>query len=568
VLDLPDVHYEEAAKGHLERLHRMHRKRLFNDAGEANTLLLKQAAGLVALEHQEYTKNGIIVPLLPGDGKTLLGALAPSHLEQIGRLKKAKPLLVVPAPLRSKTLTEYVEYGKNWRITPPYVVSYDLISRRPYLLDAGEYNVFVFDEAHKLKDQKSARTRRVLTALAENQDIVVVIMTASFWGEGLHHSAHWLDAVLRENSPIPFNKYRRTGWSKILDIREPDYQAYRYLGDMESLRRRYAPELHGREGARAAFARRMASAPGIVASHPNPEDMVHASLILGVETDLALSNECLEVIKTVFATGERPDGEILADPVRVWQTARNLSSGFYYRWLWPGGVADIEWLDARRRWNKTVREELGGDHQKGYDTEALVVARIRAGLASEDLTRTYERWRREKARVCNGQDPPKEPVWIDREFPRKLVELAQRFDRPCILWVESDAMQLAFEEDGVVSYRGKEPPAEPEAQVSVMSWRSHGEGRNLQGWDRCLIGEPPGGAPVWEQLLARTHRRGQRSDEVIFGTVAHTEVLATKLVEAIEKAHALTIQDGVPQRLDFCDKIDLAEVLKTRRRAA
>jgi hypothetical protein len=568
VIDLPQLSYEREAVEHLDRFHRMHRKRLFDAQGEPVALLLKQAAGLLALEKQPGKDkiHGVIAPLLPGDGKTLLGALAPGHLEQLGRVAKAKPLLVVPASLRQKTLAEYVEYGKNWRIIPPYVVSYSLISRRPTLLDDGGYNVFIFDEAHKLKDLKSARTRRVLTALVERPEVVVVLMSGSFWGEGLHHSAHWLDAVLRENTPIPLNVHRRRSWAKVLDIRVPDHEVLWNLGDFEALRRAFSPEVHGRVGARTAFARRMATAPGIVASRPNPEDMVAASLILGLEDDLPLAPECHKAIAEVLESGERPDGEILLEPAHMWQCARNLSSGFYYRWIWPDDQVDLEWLDARRRWFKAARTELSGEHQKGYDTEGLIVARIKRGQAPEELAGLYARWMREKQRVCNGQDPPKEPVWLDRNFPRALIETASRFDAPAILWVESDAMQDALaQEAGVKVYRGLEPPQKPEAQVSVMSWRSHGEGRNFQGWSRCFIGEPPGGAPMWEQLLARTHRRGQRADEVIFGTPVHTHPLSKKLLEAVENAHALSVQDGVPQRLDFCDKIDLAEVLKKRK---
>lgn len=565
-VELPSMQYEQDAVEHMDRFHRMHRKRLFQDDGDPVHLLKKQAAALLCLEN-EMTPNGMIVPFLPGDGKTLVSFLAPGHLEQIGRIKKAKPLLAVPAKLRKKTFFELVEYGKNWKIVPPHVVSYSLISRRPHLLESDEYNIFVFDEAHKLKSPTSARTQRALTAIRERPDVIVILLSASFWGEGLYDCAHWLDTVLRDKTPIPLAKYKRRAWAKVLDIRVEDHEAWPWLGDMESLRRKFAPKKHGRDGCRRAFARRMACAPGIVGSAPNPDDMVAASLIVALCNDVVLSNECQAALQLVLATGERPDGEILPDPPRVWQCLRTLSSGFYYRWLWPGDKPDLLWLDARRRWGKAVRDELSGEHQKGYDTEGLVIRSVRAGKASSLLTNLYLQYLKETERI--GGEPPKEAVWVDRSVPQQLVGIAERFDKPAILWIESIAVQEALQEDGIKVYReGELPPSKPTERVCGMSWRSHGEGQNLQAWSRCVIGEPPGGAPMWEQLLARPHRRGQKDDEVIFATVVHTRPLAKRLVRAVQHAAALAIQNGVPKRLAFADKIDADEVLRAPQRRA
>jgi hypothetical protein len=558
IVNLPVKDYAAEAAGHVDRFHRMHRRRVLDDEGEPVVLLKMQAAALLALEQEE----SIIVPLQPGEGKTLISFLAAGHYEQTGRLKRAKPLLAVPATLRQKTYDDLIEYGKNWNIVPPDVVSYALLSRRPYLLEDATYNILILDEGHKLKDTTSARTKRVLTSLIEHPETLVIVLTASFWGEGLHHSAHWCDACLRENTPIPLNKWKRAAWAKVLDVRVDDHEAWQHMVDMEPLRRRFAPRSLGRDGCRAAFAKRVACAPGIVMGEP--DDRVSSALILGVEENFPINEDCLKAINAALGDGVRPDGEVLPDPPRQWQCARNLSAGFYYRWIWPDGRPDLEWLDARRRWYSAVREELSGEHEKGYDTEALVVKRVRAGKADPKLAMLHERWRREDDRLDG--DPPKEAVWLDKRMPIKLVRYARRMGGPVILWVESIAMQEALRKTGTTVYRGTElPPKKPEHDVSVMSWRSHGEGKNLHGWSLGLIAEPPGGPTVWEQLLAREHRRGQRADEVKFITLAHTKALVDRLKLAVQLAHNLAVQTGFRQRLAYCDKVEAKLLLKKER---
>lgn len=572
VIDLPRVDYKKDWHDHLDRMHAVLRRREHDDEGRENCLLKYQVAALRAAEDMlERTGWGnIIAPLLPGDGKTLISALLPDWIRHVLSLHgvewEPKPLLVVPASLRPKTLNELADYSKDWKFTAPHVVSYTLLSRRPYLLEGGQYNIFVFDESHKLKDPRTARTKRVLRELAEDPDILVALLSASFLGTGLHDCAHWFDAALRELTPIPLQEQKRSAWARVLDVKLTDHEAYGSLVDMEPLRREFAPEIPGREGCRVAWARRLMCAPGVVMSDPDKRPA--SNLIIAVDEDLGLSDLTHKYIDQVLDMAERPDGEILPDPPRQWQCARNLSTGFYYRWIWPNDEPDVAWLDARRRWHKALRDELQNASKRGYDSSLLVRRAIKRGEAPGRLSYLYHAWLAEKARVCNGQDPPTEPVWV--EDPEKVVERlvgrAEWLGKPAIIWVESIALQDAMEEYGVRVYRGETPPEKPEVQVCAMSWRGHGEGRNLQGWSRAYIAEPPGGAPVWDQLMARLHRRGQLDDEVVFVTPAHTRPLAVKLKQALHEAFDLQQQNSTPHRLAYADLVSANDVMRQRRK--
>ena len=73
--------------------------------------------------------------------------------------------------------------------------------------------------------------------------------------------------------------------------------------------------------------------------------------------------------------------------------------------------------------------------------------------------------------------------------------------------------------------------------VVVASIDANREGKNLQGhWYRNLVTTPPTTATWWEQLIGRTHRRGQASDEVhvdvLMGCRENYDALLTALARA------------------------------------
>jgi hypothetical protein len=80
----------------------------------------------------------------------------------------------------------------------------------------------------------------------------------------------------------------------------------------------------------------------------------------------------------------------------------------------------------------------------------------------------------------------------------------------------------------------------------------HGKGKNLQAWNRQLVIEPPASGTVWEQLLGRTHRQGQRADDVIAVVYQHTDRVRAAVDRATAQARYIEQTQGTPQKMVFC----------------
>jgi hypothetical protein len=79
---------------------------------------------------------------------------------------------------------------------------------------------------------------------------------------------------------------------------------------------------------------------------------------------------------------------------------------------------------------------------------------------------------------------------------------------------------------------------------------SHGTGRNLQTHHSSnLIANYPTANAAWEQLIGRTHRQGQKADEVIVSVYRHTSELREAFKRAREYAKYQQETLGSPMKL-------------------
>jgi hypothetical protein len=224
-----------------------------------------------------------------------------------------------------------------------------------------------------------------------------------------------------------------------------------------------------------------------------------------------------------------------------------------------------EWVDARRAWNSACREILKSN-RRGLDSELQVIRAVTLGLypeASDALTQ----WRA----VKNQYDPEKnkETVWVSESS----VKSAQRWvekesDGTGIIWCEhvefaqelARQTRLPYFGSGGVDSKGR--PIEDAAGTIIASVQSNGTGRNLQKWDKNLIMSAPPNGAQYEQLLARTHRPGQESDEVLVWLY----VGCWEAVAGIHQARrdCLYTQDSLGAQMRLCyadwDLPELSEV--------
>jgi len=295
--------------------------------------------------------------------------------------------------------------------------------------------------------------------------------------------------------------------------------------------------------ARQAFRKRLETCPGVVCTQ---ESSIGTSLILHQIRDIEIPDVVKQGLQRV-SSGEDPAGNVLEDDIAMWRASRQVSTGYYYRWLWPHGVPDFDWLDARNKWRRYVSHEIDRKGGPGYDSP-LLVANVIAREAEEGRRIIHRAWLQWDAQR-HKKAPPVEAVWLDYYIIDKSVAWLK--DNPgSILWYESRAVEDALKKRGILCYgAGQDPPNN--GRSCAMSIKAHGIGKNLQSWSKQLVIEPPSSGQVWEQLIGRTHRSGQEADEVEVFVIQHTESFRRALVSAKDSADYIEESTGNKQKLNY-----------------
>jgi hypothetical protein len=382
-----------------------------------------------------------------------------------------------------------------------------------------------------------------------------VAMSGTLTSKSIHDFAHLAEWALKAGSPVPrpshaHGKVALGHWAACVDTdgRPASHNwiwmdgLWQWHGNPQTIL--YAHGQKRQEGVRKAVSHRIATAPGVVATK---ESSLGTALYIEKWASLPVPTEIAEAIWDVEQTQCRPDGEALDSPVEQWRVLRQLSLGFYYRWVWPNGP-DLEWLAARSAWNKAVRQKLDHHSQEGYDSPLLVFNRTaREHAAGQRLAihRAWEDW----CKVKDRPTPPTEAVWVSDAVLDAVVQAVLHSKDPTLVWYSDDAVATALAKRGLqVVGAGKDIP-KGKTGTLALSVRSHGTGLNLQAWANNMILTPDQSGLVWEQLLGRTHRPGQEADEVWATVLAHTPAFREALAAAKANAGYIQHTTGQEQKL-------------------
>jgi hypothetical protein len=481
-----------------------------------------------------------------GVGKTLVFLLAPVVLD----LERA--LGILPASLIDKTEKERARYDLHWKVDRSMqLFSYEMLGRvnAATLLETKMPDGIITDESHRGKNPKAACVRRLARWRRENPELPFVSMSGTYMGKSVHDMAHLLRWSLGpENAPIPQTEGELNEWADCLDERVNPLQRVK-PGVLSELAAPGA-DLGGDElsQARRAFHTRLVSTPGIVCSLH--DEQVNCSLyiegqVYGVN---AVTDQNFETLRTLWET---PDGWALSEAVDVWRHAGELALGFHY--IWDPRPPE-EWLTARRAWAKFVRDTLA--KSRSLDSEKQVALECESGeldaseyLAWQAVRPTFEInqkaiWHDETVLdICaKWLEKEKGICWVGHTFFGR--ELARRTKL-------SYYGQSGLDENGgsLVELALKIDRGEAKAGPLIASIAANGTGKNLQAWNKNLIVSLPTGAAVWEQLLGRTHRQGQKADEVqvdvLLGCVEHLDAWKRARAEAQMASDML----GAPQKI-------------------
>lgn len=462
-----------------------------------------------------------------------------------------------------------------------------------YLVGSG----IVAHNCHRLRNRTSAAcTKRVDRFMTFHPECLFVGMSGTITKRSIRDYWHLLKWALKKAMPLPMTEAEMEIWAEALDERSVDVLSRRDPGVLLELctkeeRDKVTPKRTAPLGrtdqmptffgnleeklvvARTGYQRRLRETPGVVCS---PDKNIDCSLQIRRQA-FDPGPDVMKHIEHLREEWETPNGDSVALPVDVWRHARELATGFYYRWE---PRPPMDWMQARKRWNWYVRETLippelirrRGISPFGQTNGALytqykhlhldspfqVANAIRQGIIQDPNIRfAYSEWDRVK-------DSYKINVVADWISPNTLdfcCNWSQKNGK-AILWTEHRAFGEAlakrlgtgFCSNGGLDAQGRSIESY-KGETVVASVAANKEGRNLQLWHRNLIITAPPNGALWEQLLGRTHRMGQQEDTVYVDWLCACAEQDEGFSQLMADARYIQQTTGQSQKLLYADHI-------------
>lgn len=463
-------------------------------------LWAQQAAVLAELHYF----NGVAAPIRTTGGKTLMSLLAPAVVEV------DRALLLVPGALKTITQHKKTKLSEHWNIPNVYIESYNFLSREENAewLDEFRPGMIIADECQALKNLQAACTKRVHWWMNDNEECIFLPLSGTFTNRSLHEFAHLLKWSLKSRCPVPRDYGSAVEWGLCIDENKTDGNSLGpgklslLYNDEEAAMSKRAPLV----AVRRAFQRRLCETPGVVSASD-----VGVTIPLKIRSfDLPIDlPDVDEAYRHVRKRWETPCGQPFCEAVKVWSFCRQLACGFYYIW---STEPPKMWLKRRQDYSRSIRHIIAHNNRR-LATEFQVCKAIRAGLYD---CPEYWAW----VEIRDTFVPDNIPVWVHDEAIVHAAEWLEANPRG-ICWTEHKAFGNRLSEETGIPYFGakgldaKGRMIEHVEGPVIASVRSNGTGRDLQfNWDKNLIMSCAPNGEVFEQLLARTHREGQRAPEV------------------------------------------------------
>lgn len=484
---------------------------------------------------QAWAAGGLLGAIGVGSGKTLLWALLP-HL-----FGAQKPLVLIPASLRIQVEEMLREYQRDWKICRfPLIMSYSRLS----MLDGEKHlntycpDLIIADEAHYLRDLDSARTQRISRFLQKYSKTRFVALSGTITKRSIYDYAHLAEWALRGNNPLPRDKFVLAALSRIIDPEETPLDT-----DWALIKQLYPYDRV--EAVREAYRKRLYSTLGIVISGNDGD--CDSSILITCDHAVTLSTDIHSLIEVSNIKECDKEGLFFASDIEKWRYQFQLSLGWYYK----SCQFNREWLEIRNNWYRECRAEIKRSGRAGYDTPALIEQSIQMGnsVIPYSLKIAWEKW-------ITIKDTAKAPViipqWLDRTSIKYLID--QYGEESTIFWYHHTAVANFLREIrgiDVVSPGGK-PPLHGKG-MTALSISSHMQGWNLQNYRKSVVLEPPANGQAWEQIIGRTHRRGQQADTVEIVIPQHTQVFRNALQKAKRDAKYIQQTEGLKHKFSISD---------------
>lgn len=509
-----------------------------NPEAATRTLFPAQAQPLLDL----YDYGGAVGALKVGEGKTdaafLAAAVASSRCA----------VMLIPGGHRQKTQEHFAMLQTHYDVdlSNLYVVSYQELSRErnaTLLFEIknrfGEgVDLIIADECTALKNPQNAATRRCARYMQKRDEAgesirILLLSGTLFEQKGIKDYYHLLKWALgAKNMPLPATKAEALLWSRALDKDTTEPIA---LG---ALRKFIEPKaLDGRESVRKWLGQRIRETPGITVTE-SPD----SPAALTVEKwRPKLDAKIRQLLHGIEMNKTPEDDDIDSDEEQV-RMLSQAALGFYLR---PKVKPPEPWRIARRNWNRFVRviKESGK-----YDTEFEI--RMRTAEGKFGLVPEWEEWKKIKPSF----NLETEVVWIS---PTVIDQIVAQYAEGFIIWVENRAVGFALEARGHMFFHEKCKTNSgifiehaKRGKSIVASIHSCFQGLNLQHeWANNLIAAAMPANKITEQMIGRTHRKGQKEDLVRVVAMVPTDYFKASLEIAKQEAKEASHLSGVQKLL-------------------
>jgi hypothetical protein len=562
------------------------------------TLRPIQSAALLEAE----ASRGLFAPMAVGNGKELTCLLM---ADAVGA---SRAVILTKPRLRDQMLNvDIPRYSRHFRLPLDRikVVTYAELSApvtgvgklpQPWkwlahlsaalepVLEKHNPDWIIANECHELRNVATSRGRRFKLFMESHPGCRFAGLSGTIANDSIKHYAHLIEYALRNRSPLPAGYQELEDWSRALDVSDEPMAPGALLnlcggdvfdGEIEKLPGDASAKVHIAFGdaksrviltdvARRIYARRFLGTPGVVASVISGDDDVGCALEIAVRE--------LEIPDTIAAELERLrrlwkiEDKELSEAKDVAEVARQLACGFYYRWVWPDGKKDEEWLEKRSAWNARVRHIVRYQSQPGRDSPFLVAGACERGELDAP---EWAAWKAVRDRF--KPQPPVEAVWLDSFVVDDALAWARACtkDAPGIVWYKHRAMGKAFAAAGLPTF------ASGKAGDEIMRFKgtacaasiAHRDGKNLQfHFSRGLVTSPMANGTDWQQLLGRKHRPGQKADTVEFEVYAHDESQKSAIAGAIKDARFIEPTQRERQKILQATLIGMGDFVATEER--
>lgn len=475
-----------------------------------------------ALALKEFHDYGGFLGAIPvGEGKTHIFALAPTVVECI------RPIMLVPAKhQKKKTPRHLTEIAKHWRIRNDIeIISYEkigVISGKDLLFDLKP-DLLLLDEMNYVKNRKGvARTKRIEKYIKKFRPKIIG-SSGNFMDKSIMQGWHIIYWTFPYTMPLPRNFWEVRKWALAIEgdpmFTELTPGVLKQFCNLD-------------ESIDDGVGRRIVETPGLVAVNTNDKDSARVSLsieAINLKVPEKLQDLVSEMRETYVTPGDKP----FETALELWMNCRTLGCGYYNIWRDP---PPKEWLLRRKEWSKMCRDVL--KYSRKMETAKEVALAAIAGKLNNQQIGIYNRW----AEIRPIYKPVTLPVFVSDYLIDYAVKWLEENERG-LVWCELKGFSERLSEKTGIPYfcnHGKDKTGlyiEDFSGPAIVSPIAVKDGYNLQyNWDTNLIISCPPNNENIEQVIGRTHRKFQPSDEVKIQFVFTVEETIKGFMKMLEEA--------------------------------